>query len=99
MTAQVPSTPETSNRGQERKLVQCAHEALGTPTTDETEVLQTSIKAGSVAEIVVAFIAVIGLVCLLKLVLVTTLFSVLLAFVFACDYIDPLRGFGAWSGD
>ena len=52
-----------------------------TPIADDAEILQTSIKAGSVAQIVVAVIAVIGLVYLLKLVLVTTLSSVLLAFV------------------
>lgn len=48
---------------------------------EEAEILQASIKAGSVAQIVVAFIAVIGLIYLLKLVMVTTLFSILLAFV------------------
>ena len=52
-----------------------------TPIADDAEILQASIKAGSVAQIVVAVIAVIGLVYLLKLVLVTTLSSVLLAFV------------------
>jgi predicted PurR-regulated permease PerM len=53
----------------------------------ETEILQASIKAGSVAQIVVAVIAVVGLVYLLKLVMVTTLFSILLAFV-----LEPLVG-------
>ena len=48
---------------------------------EDAEILQASIKAGSVAQIVVAAIALIGLVYLLKLVLVTTLSSVLLAFV------------------
>ena len=52
-----------------------------TETSEEAEVLQASIKAGSVAQIVVAVIAVIGLVYLLKVVLVTTLASVLLAFI------------------
>jgi predicted PurR-regulated permease PerM len=47
--------------------------------------LQASIRAGSVAQIVVAVIAVIGLTYLLKLVLVTTLASLLLAFV-----LEPL---------
>jgi predicted PurR-regulated permease PerM len=56
-----------------------------TPTAEDAEILQASIKAGSVAQIVVAVIAVIGLVYLLKLVLVTTLSSVLLAFV-----LEPL---------
>jgi predicted PurR-regulated permease PerM len=48
---------------------------------EDAEILQASIKAGSVAQIVVAVIAVIGLLYLLKLVMVTTLFSILLAFV------------------
>ena len=56
-----------------------------TPTAEDAEILQASIKAGSVAQIVVAVIAVIGLVYLLKLVLVTALSSVLLAFV-----LEPL---------
>jgi predicted PurR-regulated permease PerM len=47
----------------------------------DAEILQASIKAGSAAQIVVAVIAVIGLIYLLKLVMVTTLFSILLAFV------------------
>ncbi len=54
---------------------------LTPPDSEESEVLQASIKAGSVAQIVVAVIAVIGLIYLLKLVLVTTLVSLLLAFV------------------
>ena len=48
---------------------------------EDAEILQASIKAGSVAQIVVAVIAVIGLIYLLKVVMVTTLFSILLAFV------------------
>jgi predicted PurR-regulated permease PerM len=48
---------------------------------EEVEVLQASIKAGSVAQIVVAVIAVIGLIYLLKFVLVTILIAVLLAYV------------------
>lgn len=50
-------------------------------TVEEVEMLQGSIQAASVAQIVVAAIAVIGLIYLLKLVLVTTLVSVLLAYV------------------
>lgn len=53
--------------------------------SQDAEVLQASIRAGSVAQIVVAVIAVIGLTYLLKLVLVTTLASLLLAFV-----LEPL---------
>ncbi len=53
----------------------------GNDSVEDVEILQASIKAGSVAQIVVAVIAVVGLVYLLKIVLVTTLFSILLAFV------------------
>lgn len=52
---------------------------------EEEEVLHASIKAGSVAQIVVAGIAVLGLIYLLKLVLVTTLTAMLLAFA-----LEPL---------
>jgi hypothetical protein len=45
----------------------------------EVEILHASIKAGTIAQIIVAVIAMIGLIYLLKLVLVTTLVSVLLA--------------------
>jgi predicted PurR-regulated permease PerM len=48
---------------------------------EEVEVLQASIKIGTVAQIVTALIAVIGLLYLLKLVLVTILASILLAYV------------------
>ena len=48
---------------------------------EEVETLHGSIKAGTVAQIVVAFIAIIGLIYLLKLVLVTALASILLAYV------------------
>jgi predicted PurR-regulated permease PerM len=48
---------------------------------EEAEVLHASIKAGSVAQIVIAVVAVIGLLYLLKLVMVTTFASILLAFV------------------
>ena len=60
---------------------------LSMPTAEEAEILQASIKAGSVAQVVVAVIAAIGLIYLLKLVMVTTLFSILLAFV-----LEPLVG-------
>jgi predicted PurR-regulated permease PerM len=61
-------------------------EAQAEPSED-AEILQASIRAGSVAQIVVAVIAVIGLIYLLKLVLVTTLASLLLAFI-----LEPLVG-------
>ena len=60
-----------------------------TPATpariEEEEVLHASIKAGSLAQIVVAGIAVLGLIYLLKVVLVTTLTAMLLAFA-----LEPL---------
>ena len=64
-----------------------ADDPLSTSTTEEAEILQASIKAGSVAQVVVAVIAVIGLIYLLKLVMVITLFSILLAFL-----LEPLVG-------
>jgi predicted PurR-regulated permease PerM len=48
---------------------------------EEVETLQASVKAGTIAQIVVAIIATIGLIYLLKLVLVTALVSMLLAYV------------------
>jgi len=75
----------------------------GEPPKDETaqevEVLETSIKLGTVAQIVVAVIAVVGLIYLLKLVLITTLVSLLLAYL-----LEPLvRGLSQlrvprWAG-
>jgi predicted PurR-regulated permease PerM len=52
---------------------------------EEAEILHASLKAGSVAQIVVALIAVIGLLYLLKFVMVTTLVALLLAFI-----LEPL---------
>ncbi|MGH9499542.1 MAG: AI-2E family transporter [Terriglobales bacterium] len=52
------------------------------PTVEGVEVLQASIKAGTIAQIVIALVAVLGLIYLLKFVLVTTLVAVLLAYVF-----------------
>jgi predicted PurR-regulated permease PerM len=59
--------------------------AVPLPEPEEMEVIQASIKAGSVAQIVVAAIAVLGLIYLLKVVLITTLTSLLLAFI-----LEPL---------
>jgi predicted PurR-regulated permease PerM len=52
---------------------------------EQEEVLQASIRAGTVAQIVMASIAVLGLIYLLKLVMITTLSSILLAFI-----LEPL---------
>jgi predicted PurR-regulated permease PerM len=57
---------------------------------EEAEILHASIRAGSIAQIVMAGVAVIGLLYLLKLVMVTTLVAILLAFV-----LEPMVG---WFG-
>src|SRR6266404_9953389 len=62
-----------------------AQPAIVPASEGEAEVLHASIKAGSVAQIVVAVIAVVGLIYLLKLVMVTTLSAMLLAFI-----LEPL---------
>src|SRR5579863_2705488 len=54
--------------------------AAASAKVEEEEILHASMKAGSVAQIVVAAIAVVGLVYLLKVVLVTVLTAMLLAF-------------------
>jgi len=59
--------------------------AVAPVAAEDIEVIQASIKAASVAQIVVAVIAVLGLIYLLKIVMVTTLASILLAFV-----LEPL---------
>lgn len=50
-------------------------------TAEDAELLKASIKAGTVAQIVVAVIATIGLIYLLKLVLLTILSSILFAYL------------------
>ena len=85
----IPSPPGTRTDLRERPVVASFRQEPGSidraqldaHQIEEAEILQASIKAGSVAQIVIAVIAVIGLIYLLKLVLVTTLISVLLAFV------------------
>jgi predicted PurR-regulated permease PerM len=52
---------------------------------EEAEILRASIKAGTVAQVVVAIIAIIGFIYLFKLVLVTALVSMLCAYV-----LEPL---------
>jgi predicted PurR-regulated permease PerM len=68
--------PEPQSLPLGKNIVSAENDAV-----EDAEILQASIKAGSVAQIVVAVIAVIGLLYLLKLVMVTTLCSILLAFV------------------
>jgi predicted PurR-regulated permease PerM len=52
---------------------------------EESEILHASLKAGSVAQVVVAIIAIVGLLYLLKFVMVIVLVSLLFAFV-----LEPL---------
>ena len=56
------------------------NEVLTTPssTGEEEELLHASIKIGAVAQVVIAIIAAIGLIYLLKIVMVTALVAVLL---------------------
>src|SRR5215469_1300120 len=51
------------------------------PAAEEVETLHASIKIGTVAQIVIALVATIGLLYLLKLVWITILASILLAYV------------------
>jgi predicted PurR-regulated permease PerM len=86
----VPKTSAPGVRSAAEQEVQNHVSVLAQPevhadTAEDAEVLQASIRAGSVAQIVVAVIAFIGLIYLLKLVLVTALASLLLAFV-----LEPL---------
>jgi predicted PurR-regulated permease PerM len=76
-----PSSRELHHTSGEQELPSTA------AVIEEAEILHASIRAGSVAQIVVAGIAVIGLLYLLKLVMVTTLVAILLAFV-----LEPLVG-------
>jgi len=90
-TSSQPASPRERLAPREFTVIQSPHansEALApAASNEEEELLHASIKAGSVAQIVVAVIAVLGLLYLLKLVMVTTLTSMLLAFV-----LEPLVG-------
>lgn len=81
-----PSSREWNAATQVTTVVPAAAEtAADAARMEEEEVLHASIKAGSVAQIVLAVIAVVGLIYLLKVVLVTILVSMLLAFA-----LEPL---------
>src|ERR1700716_3490869 len=84
LTMPDPQPQDSSRASQNTENPSAGADPLAT-ATDEAEILHASIKAGSVAQIVVAVIAVIGLLYLLKLVMVTTFASILLAFV-----LEPL---------
>ena len=55
--------------------------SIASSVIEEAEVLHASLKAGSIAQIVVAIIAVVGLLYLLKFVMVTALVALLIAFI------------------
>jgi predicted PurR-regulated permease PerM len=74
---------EVSSRGDRVQPMTQPASVVASP--EDEEVLQSSIRAGSIAQVVVASIAVLGLIYLLKLVLITTLTAILLAFI-----LEPL---------
>ena len=82
-----PNAADKDAADKDAKTGSDVNDSLSTTAVEEVEILQASVKAGSVAQIVVAVIAVIGLIYVLKLVMVTVLFSVLLAFI-----LEPLVG-------
>jgi predicted PurR-regulated permease PerM len=83
----LPELPPAASQEVANRVSGLPQVDVQTDSSEDAEVLQASIRAGSVAQIVVAVIAVIGLIYLLKLVLVTTLASLLLAFI-----LEPLVG-------
>jgi hypothetical protein len=58
---------------------------IASSVIEEAEILHASLRAGSVAQIVVAMIAIVGFLYLLKFVMVTILLALLLAFI-----LEPL---------
>ena len=80
-----------------REVLDPVNGVAAVEASEDVEVLQASIKAGSVAQVVVATIAVLGLVYVLKLVLITTLVSLLLAFVLE-PVVGGLRKIGVARG-
>ena len=92
------SSEEQSSPAPEFAVIHSPHPNSGTEavttaaSNEEEEILHASIKAGSVAQVVVAVVAVLGLLYVLKLVMVTTLTSVLLAFVLE-PLVSQLRRF------
>jgi predicted PurR-regulated permease PerM len=83
---EVSRHPETRKEPKAAELVQPSVPAeIVEQAAEEVETLHASIKVGTVAQIVTALIAIIGLLYLLKLVLVTILASILLAYV-----LEPL---------
>jgi predicted PurR-regulated permease PerM len=77
--------PGAANRGADDQASPQTEIVPLEAAAEEIEFLHSSIQAGTIAQIVIAVAAAIGLLYLLKLVFVTVLSSVLLAFV-----LDPL---------
>jgi len=75
------SDPSTATKQSEPAEQTTIPAAVVEQAAEEVETLHASIKIGTVAQIVIALIAVIGLLYLLKLVLVTIFASILLAYV------------------
>jgi len=83
----LPELPPAATQEVASRISDLPQDEVHADPSEDVEVLQASIRAGSVAQIIVAVIAVVGLIYLLKLVLVTTLASLLLAFI-----LEPLVG-------
>src|SRR5271156_2966580 len=82
----VASLPADWSVSAQASRSEAPQERVATPTqVEEAEALHASIKAGSAAQIVVAIVAVIGLIYILKVIIITTLTAMLLAFV-----LEPL---------
>ena len=79
------SYPDASNVSRPGRRKPEVKAIAGSALIEEAEILHASLKAGSVAQIVVAIIAIVGLLYLLKFVMVTVLIAMLLAFV-----LEPL---------
>ena len=102
----IPMPPKGQSNPEEHGPAQVANQAAGlpdsgaqSPESQEEAILQASIKAGSVAQIVVAAIAVLGLIYILKLVMITTLTALLLAFVLEPLVSQLVRfGLARWAG-
>src|SRR5262252_8605024 len=86
-----PERNQQAGKPKDRIYEQSIPVAVVEQAAEEVETLHGSIKAGTIAQIVVAFIAIIGLIYLLKLVLVTTLASILLAYVLEPAVVGLMR--------
>ncbi|HVN20203.1 MAG TPA: AI-2E family transporter [Dongiaceae bacterium] len=81
MKADISKHPETDQQGSADSQQPPVPAEIVEQATEQVETLHASIKVGTVAQVVVALIATIGLLYLLKLVWITILVSILLAYV------------------